>query len=218
MTVYVYTGTVGTGKSLHAASDIRFDLNRRHPRPIIANFDLAPDAPVRQRETFHYVPNHELTPDFLVGFANDYWEGRDGDFREDFIRLYIDEAQLLYNSRLWGEKTRLSMLEFMSQSRKYGYKVMLIAQSAKMIDNQFRMLIEYEVNHRKVSNMGFLGALAGIPFRNRLFSWISYYFQLNERIGSELYIARRKDWQMYDTRKRFEHTSSAFKDSAKAYK
>jgi hypothetical protein len=93
----------------------------------------------------------------------------------------------------------MDWLAFLSQHRKYGVKVILIAQSAKMIDNQFRMLTEYEVNHRKVSNMGFFGALIGFCFANRLFMKVKYLFQCSERLGWNLSIARKRDMDMYDT-------------------
>lgn len=94
-------------------------------------------------------------------------------------------------------------MEFLSQHRKYGYKVILVAQSAKMIDNQFRMLVEYEIKHRKVSNLGPMGALFGLLTFGRLFWQISYYYQNGERLGMDWYLMRRKDAALYDSRARF---------------
>lgn len=207
MTIYLYSGTPGTGKSLHAASEIRYQLTRRYPHPVIGNFRIDEHAPVRHRDYFHYFDNQELTPDLLTTFADDYWDNVGRDFQEDHINLVLDECQLLFNSRLWTAKDRIAWLEFFSQHRKWGYKVMFIAQSAKMVDNQFRMLIEYEVNHRKVANMGLIGQVLGLPFRNRLFMFVTYYFQSNERLGVDWYFARRKDMRMYDTHARFERTT-----------
>lgn len=207
MTIYLYSGTPGTGKSLHAANEIRFQLNRRHPRPVVGNFELSPIAPVRSRDSFHYYDNQSLTPDLLTGFADDYWTNGGVGFREDYIDLVLDECQLLFNSRLWTQSDRIAWLEFFSQHRKYGYKVIFIAQSAKMVDNQFRMLIEYEYMHRKVANLGVMGALLGGLMLNRLYMHINYYYQTSERLGMDWFLASRKDFAMYDTHKRFVRTA-----------
>lgn len=207
LTIYMYSGVPGAGKSAHAANEIRFQLNRRHPRPVICNFDLGPLAPVKSREWFHYYRNEELSPELLTTFADDYWKGREDDFREDHLNLVLDECQLLFNSRLWSAKDRLAWLEFFSQHRKYGYKVIFIAQSAKMVDNQFRMLIEYEYLHRKVSNLGVIGYLLGALFAGRLYMHINYYFQTSERLGMDWFLASKKDFLMYDTHARFERTA-----------
>lgn len=198
------TGTPGSGKSLHAAAEIREYLNYERPVPVIANFRLAKDAPVRHPERFTYMPNDELSAGRLIDFANDFWDSGQCDFREDFLQLYIDEAQICFNSRNWNDKRRMSYLEFLSQSRKYGYRIVLIAQSAKMIDNQFRMLIETECNHRRVSSMGLLGALVSLPFRGRLFMTVRTMFQVGEKQGMGLMVYRQKNARMYDSYARFE--------------
>ena len=90
----VYTGVPGSGKSLHAASDIRFDLNLvRREVPVIANFRLGPDAPVAHPERFLYIPNDEMSAGKLIDFACDWWSDPERRFREDGIHLYIDECQ-----------------------------------------------------------------------------------------------------------------------------
>ena len=91
--IYVYSGTPGSGKSAHLASDIRFQLNRRQPRLVLANFDLAPDAPVKQRETFAYVPNARLDAHDVAYTCQKWWETHD--FKEESIWLCIDECQML---------------------------------------------------------------------------------------------------------------------------
>lgn len=200
MSIDLYTGTTGSGKSLHAASDIREYLNaRRRDIPVIANFRLSPDAPVTKPYNFHYIPNEDMTAGRLIDFATDFWDNTSMRFREDYIQLYLDEAQLLFNSRRWSDRSRMQYLEFLSQSRKYGYHVVLIAQSAKMIDNQFRMLVDVEHNHRRVSRMGPVGALVSLPFAGRLFLVVRYLFQVNERLGMDVRIFRRCDGAMYDS-------------------
>ena len=207
MSIYLYSGTPGSGKSLHAANDIRLALNRKN-RPVLGNFELSQVAPVKSRDNYLYIPNEVLTPEKVTEYATEYWETGGRAFREDWIYLVIDEAQLIFNSREWNRdmQRRMAWLEFLSQHRKYGVKVILLAQDAKMIDNQFRMLIEYECHHRKLSNFGLVGRLVGTLFLGRLYLWIMTYYSMNEVLEREFYLASNKDFAMYDSYKRFERT------------
>lgn len=209
--IVFYTGTPGSGKSAHAAHDIRWALDK--PRgadmPVIANFPIN-DTIVKRPWAFHYVPNDELTPDWLCEFADDFWTHVDRKFGEDYILLVLDECQLVFNSRLWHDKgrkgksdSRMDWLGFFSQHRKYGYKVILIAQNSKMVDNQFRFLCDYEINHRKVANMGMAGAAVSALFFGRLFMRVKYLFQGNERLGMQLNLLRSKDMELYDSYAKF---------------
>lgn len=204
MSIDVFTGVPGSGKSLHAAREVRYALDRKYPRPVIANFPLGKDARVLHPEYFNYVPNEEMSAGRIIDFADDYWTNSGREFREDYILLVLDECQLLFNSRRWSDRSRMSYLEFLSQSRKYGVRIILIAQSAKMIDNQFRMLVEREYNHRRISAMGPIGALVAAPFHGGLFLCVRSLFQVNERLGMELLLASKRDTRMYDSYARFE--------------
>ena len=205
--ISIYTGTPGSGKTLHAAADIRYALTkpRGADQPVIANFAVN-TTEVTRPGAFVYVDNQDLTPDFLTRYADDFWSGTDRPFSEDYLLLVIDECSILFNARSWMSKgragrndSRMDWLEFMSQHRKYGYRIILIAQSSKMIDNQFRMLIDDEVNHRKVDGMGMVGAFLGTALRHRLFMRVHYLYQTHERLGMRLYFARRSHMAMYDS-------------------
>ena len=202
--IMLYSGTPGSGKSLHTARDIRDSLGPKR-RPVIANFDVNP----RTRgygERFTYRPNNDLTPEFLIEFAEDYWKGRK--VREDSILLVIDEAQLVFNSRTWqdrcGSQKRMDWIEFFSQHRHFGYKVVLIAQFDRMIDRQIRSLVEIEVNHRKLANFGLKGLLLSLPFGGKLFCAVSYYYGLKEKVGTTWLLPRRAYFRLYDSYNRFE--------------
>ena len=205
--IELYSGTPGSGKSLHAAGDIRDALNKRRgvDRPVIANFEVNTEG-VRRPQAFHYVSNQELTPEWLTTFADDFWMSVDRPFSEDYLLLVLDEVTILFNSRMWQDKgrrgmgdSRMDWLEFFSQHRKYGYRVILIAQNSKMVDNQFRYLIDDEVNHRKVSHMGMIGGLIGGIFGGKLFMRVRYLYQSHERLGMQLNVFNRRDAAMYDS-------------------
>lgn len=209
--IVFYTGTPGSGKSASAAHDIRYALNkpRGEDMPVIGNFPIN-DTIVKRPWAYHYVSNDDLTPDYLCDFADDFWTHTERKFSEDYLLLVLDECQLVFNARSWHSKgrsgkndSRMDWLSFFSQHRKYGYKVILIAQSSKMVDNQFRMLCDYEINHRKVANMGMVGAAVSAVFLNRLFMRVKYLFQSNERLGMQLYLLRTKDMELYDSYARF---------------
>lgn len=208
MTIMLYSGTPGSGKSLHMASDIRFRLKRWADRPILGNFDVNRDV-LRHPDSYHYVPNAMLTPDLLTDFAAEWWDSHR--FREDSLWLCLDEMQLLYNSRDWNQKgnNRQEWLTFFSQHRHYGYKVFFIAQGAKMVDNQFRMLIDYEVIHRKVSTAGTAGLILSMLCGGRLFTRVTTLYQTHDKLGAEFYVARRADMALYDTTATFDPTGGA---------
>lgn len=202
MSITLYTGTPGSGKSLHAAQRIRYQINIHH-EPVLANFPLAAAAPVRDRSLYTFRPNHAFSPEVVTSWADAWWAAGH-DFAEDALLLVLDECQILFNARNWNAKDRLPWLEFFSQHRKYGVSVLLIAQSAKMIDNQFRMLVESEVNHRSLRHGGAWGRALSAPFGGRLCRTVTTLFQVREKTGSEWFVGSRKDCAMYDTHARFE--------------
>lgn len=209
MTIYLYSGTPGSGKSLHATADIKDAIFwRKHPRPVICNYDLAITGD--KRKYFTYKPNHDLHPQWLVDFSKEWFKSHP--FKEDRILLVIDECQLLFNSREWNNPERMAWLEFFSQHRHYGYKVIFVAQSDKMVDRQFRALIEYDVNHRKLGNFGFVGAVMSAFFLGRLHVAVTRYYGLSERVGVKWFLARKGIFKLYDSYTSFERTSTTVHD------
>lgn len=198
--IHLYSGTPGSGKSLHTARDIR-DALRIRKMPVIANFDVNHSLRNYDR-LFTYLPNDRLDPSFLEDFARNWFAGRK--VREDSILLVIDEAQLGFNSRAWQHGQRMDWIQFFSQHRHFGYKVVLIAQFDRMIDRQIRSLIEIETNHRKLGNFGMKGLILSLPFRGRLFLGVSYYYGLKEKVSTCWLLPRRAYFKVYDSYNRFE--------------
>ena len=156
--IFLYSGTPGSGKSLHAAQIIFNGL--KHKRPIICNFDIAQN--VIGRQYFTYKDNEQLTPEYLMQYSRDYF--KDKKIQEDKILLIIDECQMLFNAREWSVFNRKAWLKFFTTHRHYGYCIVLVAQFDRMIDRQIRSLIEYEYIHRKLSNFGWRGMMLNIIF------------------------------------------------------
>lgn len=201
MTIYLYSGTPGSGKSLHCARDIR-DYLRYKKLPVVANFPI--NEATRGYERFTYRDNSEVTPEYLVRFARDYWQ--DHKFGEDRILLVLDECQLLFNSRDWAQKDRMAWLEFFSQHRKYGYMILFVAQFDRMIDRQIRSLVEYEYVHRKMGNFGWKGKAITLLALGELYVCVKRFYSLSERIGVEYFRAHKSLFRMYDSYATFDRT------------
>lgn len=194
--IRLYSGTPGSGKSLHNAADII--LWCRLGKPVIGNFDC--ELSRYKKANYTYCSNDKLTPKFLMDYSRKYFKGRrPGAKDENTILLVIDECQLLFNSREWQRENRNQWLEFFTQHRKFGYIITLIAQFDRMIDRQIRSLIEYEFIHRKLSNFGFKGFMLSVVMGGNVFVSVQMWYPLKERIGAEFIRARKKLWSIYDS-------------------
>lgn len=193
--IYLYSGTPGSGKSLHQARDIYHWL--RAGKVVIANFDIDINKIPKCKGQFIYLDNQFLTPQTLIKYSVVYFHSHR--FKEGAIRLYIDECQLLFNAREWQQYGRAEWLSFFTQHRKYGYDIFLIAQFDRMVDRQIRSLIEYEVIHRKASNFGTAGVIFSIFSGGKLFVAVTRWYPLHEKVDSYFFTAKKKYYQLYDT-------------------
>lgn len=202
MTIYLFTGTPGSGKSLHQAMNIHWALKLR--KPVIANFEINDSA--YEPGLFRFVDNPDMTPEFLEEFALSYFADNDHarKNREGSIKLYLDECQLLFNARDWNAKDRLRWVRFFSQHRKLGYDIYMVAQFDTMIDKQIRSLVEYEVKHRKFNNFGKVGMLLNVIMGGRAVCvGVTYWYGMKERLGAEFFLGRKRYYELYDTLKLF---------------
>lgn len=194
--IYLYSGTPGSGKSLHQAMDIYWILH--NGKPVLANFEINTDCiKTRNLGEFYYIGNDILRPELLISYSQIYF--RDHKFKEGAIRLYLDEAQIIFNARSWAESGRKEWLSFFSQHRKYGYDIYLVAQFDRMIDRQIRSLIEYEVIHRKVKNFGRWGKFFNLVAGGNLFVAVTMWYPMKERTGSEWFKGNKKYFRIYNT-------------------
>lgn len=202
--IYLFSGTPGSGKSLHVAQLIKNRL--RANMPIIANFDINRDYVKNYDGNYYYVDNTDLNVDDLVGFSNEYFALHT--FKEESILLVLDEAQLLFNCREWEGNSRKAWVTFFTQHRKYGYKIILIAQFDRMLDRQIRSLIEYEYIHRKVSNYGALGRIFSIASGGSLHVAVKMWYPLRDKVGSDFFRARKSLYRIYDSYNKFSGDTS----------
>lgn len=205
----IYTGTPGSGKSLHVASRLCGLLRSNHL--VITNFEVDRKR-IPNPEMLVILDNSRLkNPKAVRGIIDDYWQSVDKPVHEGAIVLFIDEAQLLFNSREWSKTQGSGWISFFTQHRKFGLDIVLVAQFMEMIDRQVRSLIEYEYIHRKVSNFGGMGLIAGFVMFlincftfGKLFVAVKIWVPLKQRVGAEFYIARPGLYKIYDTYKVWE--------------
>lgn len=195
--IYLFSGTPGSGKSLDMARCILNDL--RFNRPVICNFPIRVPKRLKKKEKlFNYWDSEALTPSNLVKFSNEYFSNHK--FHEGAICLYIDECQLLFNARTWNIKGRSDWNAFFTNHRHFGYDIVLVAQFDRMIDRQIRSLIEEEVIHRKVNNMGLMGLFFRVLFlAPTLFIKISMYYPLHEKLRTSFFRYNPSYAKIYDS-------------------
>jgi hypothetical protein len=82
--ISLYSGTPGSGKSLHCARTIK--NWSRLGYPVIGNFPV--DLSMHKRAAYTYCPNDEMTPDFLINYSRQRFGSKAP--KEGSILLVID--------------------------------------------------------------------------------------------------------------------------------
>lgn len=205
MSIWLYTGTPGSGKSYHAARDIVNRLKR--PGGLIANFPINEDfVPAKKRKScVEYWDNSELTAERLVAYAMErHVLGKEGQ-----TLVIIDECQIIFNCRDFGRKDRAAWVTLFSQHRKLGFNFVLITQNDRMLDRQIRALIETEIRHRKLNNYGIGGMLLRLT-RVTWFVAIEYWYGGNKlQLGHEIFAYHKRYSAVYDSYKLFSDMTTA---------
>ena len=196
--IELYSGTPGSGKSLHVAKIIRERL-RMYNCVIIGNFYVNQNTVKKRKGTYIYVDNSRLYPERLIKFAIRYARHKGRRLKEDELYIFIDEAQLLFNSRDWQLIKTSGWVSFYSQHRKLGFYIGLIAQFDRMLDRQIRSLVENEIKHRKVSRAGLFGKLLGFLTGDNLFIYIKIWYPMKQKVYSEFFLGTKKVYDLYDS-------------------
>lgn len=211
--IYLYSGSPGSGKSLHAASEIYKGLKKRDAL-YIGNFGINEDL-FSDLELLNWVElnNNVLTPDNLIRIAKAYHSLhplKSVNKFERSIRLYIDEAQIIFNARSWQKQSNSEWGKFFGVHRHYGYEITLISQGDYLLDKQCRGVIEYEFKHRKIANIGTAGFVLAIFFGGGLFYCHRLWYPAKEPIGGGFFRFRRKFDSLYDTHASFAVDSGVY--------
>jgi len=154
MSVEIYTGPTGSGKTSHAVSMIFEQLSYRRYNHVVANFGVNfSKRHIRKGydKHFHSIGFKEMTPQLLMELSAKHgWYKKEGS-----TLLVIDEAGLKFNARDWqiAGADRMDWIDFFVNSRKLGFEPRLIAQNRKMVDRQIRDIIEFDVKHANLRNL-----------------------------------------------------------------
>ena len=69
--IYLYSGTPGSGKSLHTAQVILGHLFRGVP--VICNFEINKEVVKRGYENFTFIETYSLSPQWLMDYSKAYF-------------------------------------------------------------------------------------------------------------------------------------------------
>lgn len=202
--IWLYSGTPGSGKSFHATKDVIFNL--KHSTGVICNFPVDTKMVRGIKAEFRYKDNQDLTPEYLVDFSRKHHKhGKEGQ-----TLIVIDEAQLMFNCRTFGQSDRANWIKFFSQHRKLGFNVILIAQSIQMLDRQIRVLIESDIRHKKLNNYGMFGFAVGLLFLNASIFYAAEYWCSgnNLKTGGKWLIYNPRVARIYDSYEIFDERSA----------
>lgn len=210
--IYLYTGTPGSGKSFHASSEIFYGL--RSGNTYICNFPInlqvvkkkyldyivegitKKERPSTKKiGTFIFKNNHDLTVEYLMEYAKNNHSFK----KESETTVVIDECGIIFNPRMWDNKERMKWIQFFSMHRHYGFDIILISQTDRMIDRQIRGFVEYEIKHRKVGNFKLIGKLLSKIVGGTLFVCITYWYGIREKVGSKFVKYESRIAKIYDT-------------------
>jgi len=188
--IKIYTGTPGSGKSLHTMRIVIDYL--KAGKNVIANFPIIEEKLKKseRKGKFFYVENDDITVRFLYQFKAKYHTND----KENQTVLIIDEASIKFNCRESIKKDRLEFCTFFAQHRKFGYSVILVAQNLRQIDRQIRDLVELEIIHRKMNNISIFRIL---PFS--LFIAVEKNVSIKQKNEHEMFLYNKRLGSLYDT-------------------
>lgn len=194
MTVELYTGTPGSGKSYHALARGLMHIGpawSRNSRWVVANFPIRPAHP-------RWLFVEDPTVRELVELSRSHgWFGREGR-----CLLIIDEAGVKFNSRDWARnpRERMEWIKFFSQHRKLGYDVILVTQEDRMLDRQIRAQAELEVRHLQGKR---IFPISLVPWPWPVFLTVTYFY--HTRLRGSLGFLALQPWlaRRYDTMRMF---------------
>ena len=227
MSVTLYSGTPGSGKSYRVADKIAYsclagklkyicnfpvDLTAFSMRPIFdplqkwkwgrALIRKLPEQVTHRKIRTQplYWDNSRLTVKNLKEYAEqNHTVGREGQ-----TIVVIDEAGIKFNCRGFSAKDRQEWLDFFATHRHYGFSFILVAQSDRQLDRQIRYVIEQEEKHYKLANFNWFGQLVAWLCGGNLFVVHKFWYGFHgERNGTDVSRYRRKVASIYDTHYKF---------------
>lgn len=188
----LWTGTPGSGKSLHLAHDVRENLrfNKRvistcnintgmcfmnHLQQFLFNvskgkIDL--HGYDKREKNFYYLPLEECHPKVFYEFAARFHVFG----KEHQTIIYLDECVALFSPTVIGNNLKLwnEWDEFFRIHRHIGYDIVLIPQDKGLISRKVLKYAETEIKHYNKKHHGTLGFFLSL-FLGGLFCYKTYW-------------------------------------------
>lgn len=186
--IQLYSGTPGSGKSLHAAHSIRDDLH--YGKYVISTMFVDVDMCFyngfqsfvfnsfgkkpkkihhdKRADNFYYIDIADITPEYLYEFA-----ARHHVFgKEHQTIVYLDECVAIFSPTVIGDNPKLwnRWEDFFRKHRHLGFDVVLIPQAAKLISRKVIEYAEFEIRHFNRKHHGNFGFFLSL-FIGGLFSY-----------------------------------------------
>jgi zona occludens toxin (predicted ATPase) len=153
---------------------------------------------------YKHIPINEITPNkFGRYMADNHVKGKEAQ-----TLVFIDECQMIFNSRDWNIDGRREWLRFMTVHRHAGFDFFLITQDDGYVDKQIRPLIEIEVRHKKVTN--YLWFMPFTVFVQRE-EW--YGHSEKPKLRSSFVLCRPSVFKTYDSYTIFEEMYEEYKNT-----
>lgn len=223
----LYSGTPGSGKSLHIAQLIYKWIRVYKSNVITVNMNInssyvytkhGKKIPHTKRGIiYNFKDFTHINPQFFYDYARKFHKKG----KEHQTVIIIDEAQTFFNPVVVKEKNqhykelkskgikipyvegyREDWLKFFTQHRHLGFDICLVSQFDKLIDAPIRCLFEYNYVHRKINNysIGFVLTLLGIS----LFKSTQFWYGAKLRTGNNFFFYQKKYSKIYDSYKLFD--------------
>lgn len=233
--IELYTGTPGSGKSLHTAHEIRLyllagkqvistcaidtDLCFLNPFQMwyVNHFKKKPKNIKRDRraDNFFYIPIEEITPDYLYDHAAKYHVYG----KEHQTVVYLDECVAIFSPTALAEdkkgiKKWNAWDTLFRKHRHIGFDLVLIPQQKNLIQRKVLSYCEFETRHYNRKNHGFLGWLFSMFVGGSLFSWSKCWRGVTAPLEQGFFTYKPIYGMMYNSYSMFDDTLKPYKEAA----
>lgn len=209
MSVCLYTGRMGHGKTMHMARDCYYYL--RAGKTVISNqvlnVGMLKNIKVgifkkRSLDIGNYIHKtvREISVKWLVNYAvNNLKKDKKGRVYENQFLLALDECHVLFNCRDYDRDDRNDWIEFFKEHRKIGYEIILVTQDIFAIDKQIRKIVEDEIRHRKIEKMGGLFAVIGWLCPFKVFACVTFNLAMRLKTGIDFFSGSKFLYEFFDS-------------------
>lgn len=228
--ISLYSGTPGSGKSLHQAHEIREKL--RWGRYVISTCEIDTRMCFMNRvqeflyniskgkfkvyaehdereKNFYYIPIEEITPEYLYEFAaRHHVYGKE---HQTFV--FLDECVAIFSPTVISENNERwnAWDNFFRKHRHLGFDVILIPQSKRLIARKVLEYAEFEVKHYNRKYHGVFGFFLSF-FLGGLFSYTTCWRGVSKPIEQKFFTYKPFYGQMYDSYSMFNSTLLPYKE------